>query len=251
MNLIRPLVFFDLETTGTDVSNDRIVEFGAIKIYPDSPGNVKNMTGTMHYRINPGIPIPPSATAVHGITDEDVKDKPTFSDLSFEILSFFLDSDIAGFNCLKFDLPLLYTEFHRAGINWHYKNHKLIDVRNIFIQKESRDLSSAVKFYLNKDLENAHGAIVDTAATIEVFKAQLEKYQDLPQTIEELEIYSNYGNKILDLKGSFKYNADNEIVFNFGKHKDKLAIRERSYLEWMLKSDFPEDTKDIIRGLLK
>lgn len=247
MNFEKPIVFFDLETTGVNTNEDRIVQIALMKV--EWPINNLEPNGIVYY-VNPGIPIPKEASEVHGITDEMVAKSPAFRDIINDILDYLDGCDIAGFNCLHFDVPLLYNEFARVGINWDWRKHKIIDVRNIFVQKEPRDLAAAVKFYCGKDIEGAHDAMGDVASTYDVFLQHHLKYDDLPETAEELETFCNYGNAILDLGGKFKYDENGVVVFAFGKHINKPAASERGYLEWMLSKDFPEDTKQIIKQIL-
>ncbi len=243
--LIRPLVFFDLETTGTDISKDRIVEISLAKLYPDGKEEINT------FRINPGIPIPPEASAVHGIKDEDVKDKPTFSELSEILLGILSNSDLCGYNLLKFDFPLLRMEFARNNIEFNTLGVNLIDPMRIFMKNEPRDLTAALKFYCNEDLEQAHSAEADTIAAKKILLAQIEKYEDVPGSVEALSAYSTEGQKrFADITGKLNYNENNEIVFSFGKHKGERVIDNTDYAGWVLGSDFPEDTKQIIRTLL-
>lgn len=242
--LKRPLVFFDLETTGTSITRDRIVEISIVKVFPGE-GHVEEYCR----RINPGMPIPAEATAVHHITDSDVADAPRFETIAAEVARLFENSDIAGFNSNKFDLPLLYGEMARAGVPFDVKDAGLIDVQTIFHKKEPRNLVAAYRFYCNKDLTEAHSALADTRATVEVFKAQLNRYDDLPSTIEGLSEYTNYGN-YADFSGRFVYNDKKEVVINFGKYKGKLLSSvlktDPSYYSWMLESDFPVDTRQVL-----
>ena len=249
LKLTRPIVFFDLETTGTNPMKDRIVELSYLKVFSD--GNTQEAT----YRIKPvdvhGIQIKsdPAAVAVHGITDEELADKPTFRQLSETLLSIFDDSDIAGYNSNKFDLPLLMEEFVRSGTPFSLVGRHLIDVQNIFYKHEPRTLKAAYKFYCNKDLVDAHQASADVKATFEVFKAQLEKYDDLGEDTATVARNSKLGNH-LDLSGRLCSDADGDVIFNFGKYKGKKVKEvfkiEPSYYNWMMDGDFAKDTKDII-----
>ncbi|MBK9097544.1 MAG: 3'-5' exonuclease [bacterium] len=187
LNLSRPLVFFDLETTGTDVANDRIVEISLLKLFPDGQEELKT------FRINPGIPIPPEATAIHGISNEDVKDKPSFLALSEILLGILSNSDLCGYNLLKFDFPLLRMEFARNKIEFNTVGINLIDPMRIFMKNEPRDLTAALKFYCNEDLTDAHSAEADTEATKKILLAQIKKYEDVPGTVSELSAYSTEG----------------------------------------------------------
>jgi DNA polymerase-3 subunit epsilon len=246
LTLTRPLVFFDCETTGTDITNDRIVEISLVKLHPDNREEVNT------FRINPGIPIPLEATAIHGIKDEDVKDKPTFSELSEISLGILSNSDLCGYNLLKFDFPLLKMEFARNNIEFNTLGINLIDPMLIFMKNEPRDLSAALQFYCNENLKNAHSAEADILATKKILLAQIEKYPDVPNSVPELSAYSTEGQRrYADITGKLIYNRNNEIVFGFGKHKGERVIDNADYAGWVLTSDFPEDTKAIIRSLIK
>jgi len=240
LHLKRPLIVFDLETTGTSVQSDRIVELCYIKVFPDG----KEVTKTM--RLNPGIPIPAEASAVHGIYDEDIKDAPTFKQKARELAEEFKGCDFAGFNSNRFDFPLLVEEFLRAGVEFDAENRKFVDAQRIYHMMEQRTLAAAYKFYCNKDLLNAHSAEADTIATLEVLKAQIERYEQLLNDIDFIHNFTKQ-DKNVDLAGRLVYNNDNQVVFNFGKHKGRLVNdvfkSEPSYYEWMMNGDFPEDTK--------
>lgn len=244
LKLQRPIVFFDTETTGVDVVNDRIVEISLVKFFNNEI--VEEFTTL----VNPGVKIPPGATKVHRITDDDVQNFKSFKDISVDILFFIKDCDLAGFNIISFDVPLLFNEFLRADIEWDYTGINFIDAFNIYRRNEKRDLSAAVRFYLNKNHEGAHGAYADTTATLQIFLEQLNRYKELPSSIEELALYSNNDKKILDLSGKFVLNENNEVLYNFGKNKGQYAVSDMRYLTWMLGADFPPDTKRIIKQLL-
>lgn len=241
--LRRPLVVFDLETTGTNISHDRIVEICLLKIYPDDKEELRT------YRVNPGIPIPPEVSEIHGITNADVADKPFFKDLANELNNFLKECDFGGFNSNKFDFPLLVEEFYRAGIEFEVDKRKFIDVQRIFHLREPRNLKAAYKFYCNEELEKAHSAEADTLATWQVLKAQLERYEDLPKEIEKLHQISGQSN-FVDLGGRFIYNAQGVPCFNFGKHKGKsvkeVLKMEPGYYDWMMNGDFPQQTKNVL-----
>lgn len=241
LKLTRPIIFFDLETTGINLTQDRIVEISAIKVMPD--GNTDRRTR----RINPGIPIPPEATAVHHITDEDVANEPAFSQIAKSLAHFFDGCDIAGFNSNRFDIPMLDEEFHRAGISFDFSRARFIDVQTIFHKKEPRNLVAAYKFYCGKDLEAAHSADADTQATYEVFLSQLERYEDLPGDVEKLSQYSSQGRNV-DFMGRLVYDDKGREVINFGKYKGKLAEdvleKDSGYYGWIMKGDFSQNTKD-------
>lgn len=246
LKLEKPILFFDLETTGVDREKDRIVEIAICKYQPS--GQIETYTR----RINPEIPIPKEASDVHGITNADVENEPKFRQLAKGLLAMLQGCDIAGFNSNAFDVPLLFFEFARNGHYWDYTQHRMIDVGNIFKIKEPRTLSAAVRYYLGRDLEDAHSAKADIEATVEVFLAQMEKYEDLPSTIDELALFSNFDKKIVDISGRFSYDKNGEIVFNFGKHKGQLAKDHPSFLEWMImKADFPRDTVEIATRILE
>ena len=246
LKLTRPLVFFDLETTGVNVGTDRIVEISLLKLSADGSRLSKT------WRINPGIPIPPGATKIHGITDEDVKDKPKFSEVGGEIRLFLEHCDLAGYNVLKFDLPLLAEEFSRTGLDFAVDERAIVDVQNIFHKMEQRTLSAAYKFYCDKDLTNAHTAEGDTEATYEVLMAQLERYENLPKDVTSLHKFSSPQRNV-DLAGRIVYNESGVEVFNFGKHKGKpvaeIFQKESSYYDWMMNGDFPANTKNVITRL--
>jgi DNA polymerase-3 subunit epsilon len=244
LKLQRPIVFFDTETTGTDVVNDRIVEISLVKFFNNEI--VEEFTTL----VNPGVKIPPGATKVHHITDDDVQNFKTFKDISVDILFFIKDCDLAGFNIISFDVPLLFNEFLRADIEWDYTGINFLDAFTIYRRNEKRDLSAAVRFYLKEEHEGAHGALADTKATLRIFVSQIIKYPDLPTSVEELALYSNNDKKILDLSGKFSLNEDNEVIFNFGKNQGKPALSDPSYLNWMLNTNFSPDTKRIIKQLL-
>lgn len=247
LKLNRPLVFFDLETTGTNVTRDRIVEISYIKVYPDG----KEVEGRK--LINPGIPIPLESTNVHHITDEMVADQPNFAEVAQELREMFTDSDIAGFNSNKFDVPMLIEEFSRVGMKFGVFNRKFIDVQNIFHKMEPRTLIAAYKFYCGKDLTDAHSASADTRATYEVLKSQLEKYGDeLPSDVDGLNDFSRIKGSV-DLSARVIRNDEGIEVFNFGKHKGKpvkeVLKKEPSFYHWVMQGDFPKDTKDVLTVL--
>lgn len=243
IKLNKALAVFDLETTGTKVATDRIVEISIIKVLPG--GDKESITR----RINPGIPIPAEASAVHGIYDQDVKDKPLFKDAAHELKNYIGDSDLAGYNCLNFDVPLLVEEFLRVDVEFDVKNRRIVDVQNIFHKMEQRTLSAAYKFYCQKNLENAHSAEADTLATFEVLEAQLERYPELQNDVKFLHDFS-IRNRNVDFAGHIIFNEKNEEVINFGKHKGKVVTAvlnaEPSYYNWMMTADFPQYTKKVL-----
>ncbi|MFI3281363.1 MAG: 3'-5' exonuclease [Rikenellaceae bacterium] len=243
LNLKRPIVFFDLETTGVDTSKDRIVEISMVKVMPDGEEIIKTR------KINPQMPIPPSSTAIHGITDEDVKDCPAFSQIARSLEQFIAGCDFGGFNSNRFDLPVLVEEFMRAGVDIDFKRSKFIDVQNIFHKMEQRTLVAAYKFYCQKDLTNAHSAEADTLATYEVLKSQLDRYNDLENDIDFLAKFSTHSESA-DFAGRIIYNEHGVEVFSFGKYRgvsvEEVFQREPSYYSWMMNGDFPLYTKKVI-----
>lgn len=246
LNLRRPIIFFDLETTGVDVVNDRIVEISIIKVYPDGKEEQKTR------RVNPGMHIPETATAVHHITDEDVKDCPTFKQIAKSLAAYFEGCDIAGYNSNRFDIPLLSEEFLRADVDFDFRRHRFIDVQTIFHKMEKRTLEAAYKFYCNEDLNNAHSADADTRATYEVLKAQIDRYPSLQNDVEWLSDFSSFTRNV-DLAGRIILNDKDQEVFNFGKHKGKLVSdvfrNDPNYFAWILDGEFPLDTKRVVRNL--
>lgn len=243
LNLKRPLVFFDLETTGVDTAKDRIVEISMVKVMPNGDEVVRTRL------INPQMHIPEDATAIHGITDEDVKNEPTFAQIAKSLSQFIEGCDFGGFNSNRFDLPMLVEEFLRAGVDVDFKNRKFIDVQNIFHKMEQRTLVAAYKFYCDKDLTDAHSAEADTRATYEVLKAQLDRYPDLQNDVAALAEFSTRG-EMADYAGRVGYNDKGEEIFTFGKYKgqkvSEVFQREPSYYDWMMKGDFPLYTKKVI-----
>lgn len=246
INIKNPLVFIDLETTGIDVVNDRIVEISALKIMPNGKQEVKTR------RINPTIPIPPESTAIHGITDEDVKNESTFKEIARWLAQFMEGCDLAGFNSNKFDFPLLAEEFLRADVDFDFRKRKFIDVQTIFHKMEKRTLEAAYKFYCDKELIGAHGAEVDTLATFEVLKAQLDRYADLQNDVDFLAEFSTH-NQNVDFAGRVVLDESGVEVFNFGKHKGKpveeIFGKEPSYYAWMMNGDFPLYTKKVLTNI--
>lgn len=252
LNLKNPLCFFDLETTGTNITHDRIIEIAILKVMPT--GEVIPKSGL----VNPTIPIPAESTVFHGLKDEDVKDKPTFKEVAKEYARFFEGADLAGFNILKFDIPVLVEEFLRAGVEFDYSRKKIIDAQRIFHMMEKRTLSAAYQFYLNKELQDSHTAEADTQATLEVLMAQIERYDGQPVTdgsgntvaeikndMEALSKLTSSG--LIDLAGRMIRNDKGEELFNFGKHRNKKVLdvlnAEPSYYDWMMNGDFPLNTK--------
>jgi DNA polymerase-3 subunit epsilon len=244
LSLVRPLVFFDLETTGTDFVADRIVQISVLKVFPDHAEESRTRL------INPGIPIPEEASAVHGITDDDVRDQPPFRSLARGLFDFLSGSDLAGYNSNNFDIPFLVEEFARCGMEFPQDGTKLIDVYTIFRRKEERTLTAAYKFYCDKVLEKAHNAEVDVRATFEVFKGQLNRYIDLGSaSLAELHAYCN-PEMLVDYARKLTKNEAGEIVFNFGKYKEQPVTSQLEYAQWMVDTDFPEGTKMVLRKIL-
>ncbi|MFV0571182.1 MAG: exonuclease domain-containing protein [Xanthomarina gelatinilytica] len=246
LNLTKPICFFDLETTGVNITNDRIVEISILKVYPD--GKEERYTRL----VNPTIPIPPEVTKVHGISDKDVADKPTFKELAKEIHNLIKDSDLGGFNSNRFDIPLLAEEMLRADIDFDMKNRMSIDVQTIFHKMEQRTLVAAYKFYCDKNLEDAHSAEADTLATYEVLKAQVAKYDGLENNTKFLAEFSSR-KKFADFAGFLIYNKEGEECFSFGKHKGKRVVdileTEPGYFGWLLNADFPLYTKKVLTSI--
>ncbi len=248
LHLTKPIIFFDLETTGVDFQNDRIVEISYVKLFPNDTREERTIL------VNPERPIPAEATAVHHITDADVADKQTFKQIARELARTFTGCDIAGFNHVKFDLPLLMEEFLRAGVtDFDPMRGRLIDVQTIFHKMEQRTLSAAYRFYCGKELDGAHRADADTLATVEVLEAQLDRYPDvLKNDMDFLADFSSY-NKNVDMSGRIIRNDKGEVVFNFGKFKGRkvseVFLHEPSYYDWMMKGEFPAHTKQVITRL--
>jgi DNA polymerase-3 subunit epsilon len=237
------LVFFDLETTGINIVKDRIVEISFIKVYPNGKEESKTR------RINPGMPIPPESTMIHGISDEDVKDCPAFKEIARSLANQIEGCDLAGFNSNRFDIPMLAEEFQRAGVDIDLNRRKFVDVQTIFHKMEQRTLSAAYKFYCDKELENAHTAEADAKATYEILKAQLERYPDLKNDVVSLAEFSSFGNNV-DFAGRMVYNDKGEEVINFGKYKGVLVAevlrKDPGYYSWIMNGDFPLNTKKML-----
>lgn len=246
LNLKNPLIIFDIEATGVDVAKDRIVEISIIKRFPNGSEDIKTR------RINPEIPIPPEVTAIHGISDADVADCPTFKEIAKSLATFIEGCDIVGYNSIRFDVPMLAEEFLRAGVDLDLRKRKLIDVQNIFHKMEQRTLIAAYKFYCGKDLTNAHSAEADTRATYEVLQAQLDHYPELENDMAFLSEFSTRTRNV-DYAGRIVFNENDEPVFNFGKHKGRRVVdvlqSESSYYSWMMNGDFTLDTKRVITDI--
>jgi DNA polymerase-3 subunit epsilon len=246
INLQKPLAFFDLETTGLDVTNDRIIEIGILKMNPDGSQE------SYQKRVNPEMPISKESSEITGITDDDVKDCPTFKVLASEIAAFIGDADLAGYNSNKFDIPVLAEEFLRAESDFDMSARRAVDVQNIFHKMEQRTLAAAYQFYCQQELKNAHSAFADIEATQQVFMAQLEKYDTLEKDIDFLAAFTRVGNnEILDFAGRLARNDKGEAVYNFGKHKGKsleqVDSEEPGYYGWMLHANFPLYTKKVLK----
>ena len=246
LKLSKPICFFDLETTGIDITKDRIVEISILKVYPN--GNKESKT----WLVNPTIHIPKAASDVHGITDERVASEPTFKELAKQIHNMIKDSDLAGYNSDRFDIPLLAEEMLRAEVDFDLGNRVSVDVQTIFHKMEQRTLSAAYKFYCGKDLIDAHTASADTNATYEILKAQLDRYDNLENNIKKLSEFT-YRKQIADFAGFIGYNDKGEEIFTFGKHKGKrvedIFDEEPGYFGWLLGADFPLYTKKILTAI--
>lgn len=246
LNLTKPLCFFDLETTGINITTDRIVEISILKVYPN--GNKESKT----WLVNPEMPIPAEVSAIHGITDDKVANEPTFKQLATEINNMIKDADLAGFNSNRFDIPLLAEEMLRADMDFDMKSRLAIDVQTIFHKMEQRTLSAAYKFYCDKTLENAHTAAADTLATYEVLEAQVERYEDLENNAKFLAEFSSR-KRFADFAGFIAFNKEGQEVFSYGKHKGKLVTdvleTEPGYFGWLLNADFPLYTKKVLTAI--
>ena len=243
LNLKRSIAFIDLETTGINVSTDRIVELSVLKITPNGKEE------WLSTRINPEMPIPPKSTVIHGIKDADVADAPVFKEVAKNLANFLEGCDLAGYNAIKFDIPVLAEEFLRVNIDFNFLNRRYVDVQVIFHKKEQRTLTAAYQFYCGKDLAGAHGSKADTAATYEVLKSQLDRYNDLENDVEKLADFSSFNSNV-DFAGRIIIDENGVEVFNFGKHKGKPVVKvfndEPAYYSWMMNGDFPLYTKKIL-----
>jgi DNA polymerase-3 subunit epsilon len=246
LNLIKPIAFFDLETTGLNISKDKIVEIAILKVHPDEKEEVYSK------RINPTIPIPQESSEIHGITNEDVKDCSTFKELALEIKAFIGDADLAGYNSNRFDIPFLLEEFLNNGIELDMEGRKFIDVQTIFHKMEQRTLAAAYNFYCGKEIINAHSAEADTIATYEVLKGQLDRYPEIENNVDFLFEFTQTGkNRKIDFVGRLALNEKDELVYNFGKHTGKpvkdVYKSEPGYHRWILDNEFPLITKSILK----
>ncbi len=247
LKLKRPICFFDLETTGVNVVNDRIVEISILKLFPNGTQESKT------WLVNPERAIPKETTAIHGITDEKVANEPTFKELAHTIHDLIKDSDLAGYNSNRFDIPLIAEEFLRVGIDFNMGKRKAVDIQNIFHRMEQRTLSAAYKFYCQKDLENAHSAEADTTATYEILKSQLDRYEDeLENNIDFLSDFSNR-QRVVDFAGFIAYNDDDKEIFTFGKYRgvlvEEVLKTNPGYFGWIQKSEFPLYTKKVLTAI--
>ncbi|AUC22383.1 DNA polymerase III subunit epsilon [Polaribacter sejongensis] len=246
LDLKKPIVFFDLETTGVNIATDKVVEIAILKVFPN--GNKESKT----WLVNPEMEIPQGSIDVHGITNEKVATEPTFKELAPQINEMIADSDLAGFNSNRFDIPLLAEELMRAGIDFDMKNRKAIDVQVIFHKKEQRTLSAGYQFYCGKELEGAHGAEADTNATYEILLAQLDKYSDIENTVDALSEYSTHGERA-DFAGFILMNDKKQEIFSFGKYKgrtvEEVFKENPGYNNWMQNADFPLYTKKVLKEI--
>ncbi len=246
LELKRPICFFDLEATGVSVTKDRIVEISILKVYPN--GNKESKT----WLVNPEVEMSEEVIAIHGITNEKVANEPTFKELAHRVLDMIKDSDLAGYNSNKYDIPLLVEEFLRAGIDFEMGKRVAVDVQNIFHKKEQRTLSAAYRFYCDKELENAHSAEADTMATYEILKRQLDRYDDLDNDIQKLAEFSNRF-RAADFAGFIVFNEEDVEVFSFGKYKgqpvEQVLEKDPGYFGWVQNADFPLYTKKILTAI--
>jgi len=246
LNLTKPIIFFDLETTGINIATDKIVEISILKVFPN--GNKESKT----WLVNPEIEIPKQASEIHGITNEQVVSEPTFKELAKEVSTLIEGCDLAGFNSNRFDIPLLAEELMRVGIDFDMEDRKAIDVQVIYHKKEQRTLSAGYQFYCGKELEGAHGAEADTNATYEILLAQLDKYNDIGTSVDELSEFSTHG-KRADFAGFILMNADDQEVFSFGKYKgrtvEEVFKENPGYNAWIQNADFPLYTKKVLKNI--
>lgn len=244
LSLKRPIAFIDIESTGSNCQEDRIIEISICKLFPDYTRETRTR------QVNPVVPIKSEATKVHGISNADVADWPVFASLAKGILAYIQDCDIAGFNSNSFDLPMLYLEFLRCGISWEYQQHLFIDVGNLFKIQEPRTLSAGVKFYLGREHSGAHGAQADTEATLDIFLTQMDKYPELPKDLVELSKFTNFGKRILDMGNKFTESETGEILINFGEYRGQPAANHIGLMHWMLGKSFMTDTLRICQSLI-
>ena len=247
--LDRPFAVFDIESTGTDIQQDRIIDLAVVKLLPDGTRT------TRVFRVNPGMPISPFVTAIHGITDADVANCPPFRDIARDVLQELDGCDLGGYNVVRFDIPMLQEEFRRAGLELDLTGRRIIDAQQIFHRREPRDLRAALRFYCGEQHDLAHNAEGDVVATIKVLEGQFGKYPDLPRKLDELDTYCNPRDPSwVDRNGRFRW-VNNEAVVNFGAKRGatlrSLVVRDSSFLKWILKGNFPMDTKDLVRNALE
>ncbi|MCI6643688.1 MAG: 3'-5' exonuclease [Alloprevotella sp.] len=246
LNLSRPLVFFDIEATGLNTATDRIVELCMVKVFPDGKDEVRTL------RFNPTIPISPEASAVNGITDEDVANCPRFADMASDLDNYFANCDLAGYNSNSFDIPMLVEEFIRAGVNFDLTTRRFIDVQTVFHKMEPRTLTAAYKYYCQKELVDAHSAEADTVATYEVLKAQLDRYDEVQNDVDWLADFTRRNNNV-DLAGRIVLNDENVEVINFGKYRGRpvrdVLRYDQGYYNWIMQGDFPQNTKQVFMQL--
>lgn len=245
LKLTKPIIFFDVETTGLDIVKDRIIQISYIKVWP----NGEEKSG--EFFINPEMDVPEESFKVHGISNEQLQDKPTFKMVAKQIKELFTGADIAGFNSNRFDIPILVQELSRADVNFDATRCNFVDVQVIFHKREKRDLEAAYRFYCGKEMDNHHNAMCDTLTTYEVFKAQLDHYDDLSKmSIEEMSREYSSHNRNVDLLGRIVYNEQGKEVFNFGKYRGQLVedvlAKDTGYFGWMLRGDFPDNTKEVL-----
>jgi len=246
LDLKKPLAIFDLETTGLNITQDRIVEIAIIKVFPDGSEE------EFHSLVNPEMNIPEEVSLIHHIYDKDIENEKTFKEIAQEVVDFIGDADLVGFNSNKFDIPVLSEELLRVGNNFDISNRQFIDIQNIFHKMEQRTLAAAYKFYCDSTIENAHSALDDTRATWEVMKAQVEKYDNLENNVDFLSTFSKAGNHtIVDFAGRLALNENQDVVYNFGKFKGKtvkeIALSDTGYYGWMMQADFPLYTKQCLK----
>lgn len=246
LNLSRPLVFFDIEATGLNTATDRIVELCMVKVFPDGKDEVRTL------RFNPTIPISPEASAVNGITDEDVANCPRFADMASDLDNYFANCDLAGYNSNSFDIPMLVEEFIRAGVNFDLTTRRFIDVQTVFHKMEPRTLTAAYKYYCQKELVDAHSAEADTVATYEVLKAQIDRYDEVQNDVDWLADFTRRNNNV-DLAGRIVLNDENVEVINFGKYRGRpvrdVLRYDQGYYNWIMQGDFPQNTKQVFMQL--
>ena len=246
LKLSKPICFFDLETTGINITTDRIVEISILKVYPNGTEESKT------WLVNPEMPIPPEVVAIHGISNEKVANEPTFKEIAKDVYNMIKDADLGGFNSNRFDIPLLAEEMLRADVDFDMKNRVSVDVQTIFHKMEKRTLSAAYKFYCDKNLDDAHSAEADTNATYEVLKSQIERYDDLQNDVKFLAEFSTQ-RRFADFAGFISYNKEGEECFSFGKHKGKKVTevleKEAGYFGWLLNADFPRYTKKVLTAI--